>query len=55
MKPKNKTCKAIPFIAAVLSIVLNLSKAQAQDGFEPGPQLTSDAPKFRKELRKGLT
>ena len=53
MKPKNKTYKAILFIAALLFMVSNLSKAQAQDGFEPGPETTFDLPKAQDSVEQG--
>jgi outer membrane protein TolC len=53
MKPKNKSYKAILFIAALLCIGSLVSEVQAQDGYEPGPDVISNIPKVQERIKDG--
>ena len=53
MKPKNKFYKAIFVIAALLFIGSIASTGQAQDGYEPGPDLTPDVSKVQERIKDG--
>ena len=53
MKPKNKSYKAIFVIAALLCIGSMVSEVQAQDGYEPGPDVISNIPKVQERIKDG--
>jgi outer membrane protein TolC len=53
MKSKNKSCSAILFVATLFFLISNLSKAQAQDAYEPGPEPSSDGAKALNSTSSG--
>ena len=53
MISKNKSCSAILFVAALFFLISNLSKAQAQDAYEPGPEISSDGAKAPNSASSG--